>query len=109
MTTELFLNACEYAQVRGLARSLAHVRGRGRLAADLRDDLGTLGLVLLGLIGSLVEKGVVTREEILAHLRRVDEIDGAADGKVTPDQVRDALGLAAKPSRPATGVRRKRR
>lgn len=84
----------EVDRLRMVARSIAASRARRRVRADVAGDVGALGLVLLGLVGTLVEKGVLTNEELLAHLRRVDELDGVADGKVTPDQVRAALGLA---------------
>jgi hypothetical protein len=95
----------EEAQRRNLARSLAHVRGRSALRAEIQDDLGVLGRVLLGLVLALVEKGVITHAELLEHLRG---LDGDADGKVTPDAIRAALGLPAAPPRPAPARRRKR-
>lgn len=79
-----------------LVRSLAHARGRRRIG----DDLGTLGLVLLGLISSLLEKGVLTRDDLVAHLREIDR-----SGRVTPDHVRAALGLEPEPRRPKKRAR----
>jgi len=81
------------------------------MRATVEDDVGALGLVILGLVGMLVEKGVITRDDLLGHLHRIDGLDGAADGKVTPDQVRAALGLAvATPApRPTPTPKRRRR
>ena len=62
--------------------------------AEIEDDVGFLALVLLSLIGSLVEKGVLAEDELVAHLERLDGLDGVGDGKLTPDLLRGALGLA---------------
>ena len=96
-------------------RSIAHsMRGRSRAGrgadrrakaarSDIEDDVGVLALVLLSLVGSLVEKGVLAEDELLAHLMRLDGLDGVADGKLTPDALRGALGLAReKRQEPAT-------
>lgn len=79
-TYDILLNdAMEAERLRNVARSIAASRSRRRIREGVADDVGALGLVLLGLVGTLVEKGVLTRDELLAHLRRVDELDGAAD------------------------------
>jgi hypothetical protein len=103
---ELFLNWADYVEARGLVRSLAYSRGRRALTSEVRDDLGTLGLVLLGLVRALVEKGVISDGELRAQLRRLGEA-GAAD--VSPDEVRGALGLEPKRRRATARARRKRR
>ena len=103
-------HSAEAERLRGLARSIAASRARRRIRAGVGDDVGALGLVLLSLVGTLIGKGVLTREELLAHLRRVDELDGLADGKVTPEQMREALGIVPPDGNtPPSPVRRRRR
>lgn len=97
--------AIEAERLRNVARAIAASRARRRIRTSVADDVGALGIVLLSLVGTLVEKGVLTRDELLAHLRRVDELDGVADGKVTPEQLRVALGIA--PPEPVPKRRRR--
>jgi uncharacterized protein YceH (UPF0502 family) len=102
----------EVADLRETVRLLHRAGGRERtrLSTRVAEDLGALGLVLMGLVGLLVEKGILTRDELLAQLRRVDELDGVADGKVTPEQLRVALGIApADPGPPPAPVSMRRR
>lgn len=103
----------EISDLRETVRLLHRMGGRERqrLTSRLAEDVGGLGLVLMGLVGLLIEKGVITRDELLAHLRRVDTIDGFADGKVTPEQLRVALGIAPPDPgpKPAPVPTRKRR
>jgi len=106
----------EQAQAEHLRNIATSMRRRQRsgerssVPAELEEDVGTLCLVLLGLVGTLVEKGVITREELLEHFRRVDTLDGAADGKVSLDALRAALGFAPPdPDRPPAPVPRQRR
>jgi hypothetical protein len=73
------------------ARSDAATR---RKTTEMDEGVGTLALVLLGLIGTLIEKGVIRRDDLLAQLGKVDAIDGVADGKVDVGQVLRALGFA---------------
>lgn len=89
----LAVEAARIEELREAVRIMSRARGRERrrLEARIEEDVGALGLVLLGL---LIEKGTITRGELLGHLQRVDRIDGGADGKVTPQQVRAALGIA---------------
>lgn len=89
-------NASEIASLRESVRLINRIghHARRRMTRKSDEEVGALGLMLLGLVGTLVEKGVITREELIAQLRKVDEIDGAADGKVTPEQVQAALGIA---------------
>ena len=56
-------------------------------------------------------KAAITEKELRAHIRRVDEADGVADGKLTPDVLRGALGLARQPEEPKapTPTRKRRR
>lgn len=97
-------------RLHSVARSIAASRARRRIRAKVEDEVGALGLVLLSLVGTLVEKGVLTRDELLAHLRRVDELDGVADGKVTPEQLRVALGITPpEPEAPIAPVPKRRR
>jgi hypothetical protein len=74
------------------------------------EDLGTLALVLLALIESLIAKGVISREELLSHLKRLDGYDGREDCKVNMQVLRSVLGLPAakpKPIPPAKPLKRR--
>jgi len=95
-------HSTQIADLKETVGLLNRMRGQeqARLDARIDEDVGALGLALMGLIGLLIEKGLIKRDELLTHLRRVDEIDGVTDGRVTPEQVRVALGIA--PSDPPT-------
>ncbi len=75
------------------AQTRSHIR-RGKTSAQLESDMGTLALLLMALIGKLQQKGVLTQEELLASLKEVDLMDGAADGALDPTALRVKLGLA---------------
>jgi hypothetical protein len=110
-----FPEQAEAMHLRSIASSMRRrnrtERRSVRKAGDIEEDVGVLALALLSLIGSLVEKGVISEEELRAHIRRVDEADGVADGQLTPDVLRGALGLARKPEEPKapTPTRKRRR
>lgn len=108
-----FPEIAEADHLRSIAESMRRqewAKRRRSAPPDLGQDVGALCLVLLGLVGTLVEKGVITRDELLGHLRRVDALDGAADGKVSPEALRAALGFAPPdPGPPPAPLPRKRR
>jgi hypothetical protein len=63
---------------------------RERIEA-LEDDLDALNLVNLVLLSVLIENNVLTKEDFLARMKKLDMLDEIEDGKVTPDAVRKAL------------------
>ena len=75
----------------------------------VNDDVGFLALALLSLIGTLIEKGVISETDVLDHLKRLDTLDGAADGKISPDMLRGALGFASEPAAPKPAPKPRRR
>ncbi len=81
-------------RMQDIARLVRAGRGRLKRPANVNDDLGAVSLVLLSLVGTLLDKGVITRDDLLAHVRSVDRLEGVADGKITTDELRKALGLA---------------
>jgi hypothetical protein len=91
--------------LRNIAASMGRAARAGaatrRKASEADESIGTLALVLLGLVGTLVEKGVIRKEDLLDQLRKVDGLDGAADGKVDPAHVLAALGFALPAAPPA--------
>ena len=50
--------------------------------SDLEEDLGFAALVLASVMAKLNEKGTVTRDDVRAAMKEVDEIDGVADGRL---------------------------
>ncbi|MCC6464938.1 MAG: hypothetical protein IT463_06305 [Planctomycetes bacterium] len=63
--------------------------------ASLEADLSSLALLCLGLVASLVEKKVISEQDLLNHIQGLDTLDGFTDGKITMTAMREALGLAA--------------
>jgi len=95
------------------SRSRAHRNARRRDAAErdeLEEDVGFLTLTLMGLIRSLVDKGLITRDQLQAEMQALDLTDGEADGRLEPDAAREAFGMEPPPPEPeAPTPRRKRR
>ena len=108
-----FPEQAQAEHLRNIASAMQRQQRAGKRTSappELEEDVGALSLVLLGLVGTLVEKGVITREELLEHFRRVDTLDGAADGQVSLDALRAALGFPPPdPGPPPAPVPRKRR
>lgn len=63
--------------------------------ASLEADLSSLALLCIGLVAALVEKKVITEQDLLNHIQGLDTLDGVTDGKITMEAMREALGLAA--------------
>lgn len=85
------------AGIRNISRTMAsqmRMAAVGSKASDaIREDVSFLALVTMSMVGLLVEKGVITQEEVSERIRKLDELDGVKDGKLNPDAVRGALGL----------------
>ena len=96
-------------QTRRRARALRRDRrSAARQREELESDVGFLALTLLSLVRSLVEKGVLSREELRAHMRELDAADGVEDGKLDSDAARDSLGVQPpEPDPPAPKPRRR--
>lgn len=90
----------QWAQARHLrqiAQSMSSGGGRKtsptRIASTLQVDINTLALVCMGLVASLVEKGVITEEDLQKHLQKLDALDAQEDHGLEPNVLRGALGL----------------
>jgi len=88
-------------------------RRAGRRVEALEDEVSFLALTLLSLVAGLVEKGVLTEDELRERLKRLDGADGIVDGKLSPDALRGALGLPREPTpepeAPRPSTRRRKR
>lgn len=63
-------------------RNNAAVNQLEKRVSDLEEDLGFAALVLASVMAKLNEKGTVTRDDVRAAMKEVDEIDGVADGRL---------------------------
>ncbi|MHC4393765.1 MAG: hypothetical protein ACYS22_20910 [Planctomycetota bacterium] len=109
----------EYSQARSLrqlskgllaqgARSRLSQKRSKRSLSDLTDDIGFVTMCLASLVDSLVEKGVITKEELVAHMKKVDGLDGVRDGKLDPNALRGATGMPKESDQDASRPRRKK-
>jgi len=96
---DLFLDQdTESDRIRRLSRKIATRPKKDKANAALkrtRDDVGFLALALLAAIKLLEEKGVFNQEEFITRIMSLDTLDGLADGKIDPEQLRQALGFRA--------------
>jgi len=60
---------------------------------NLEDEMGSLGLVMLALIRSLINKGVISQSDIKESFAELDGVDGEMDGKLDLSFLRSSLGL----------------
>ncbi|MHC4940842.1 MAG: hypothetical protein ACYTHK_18015 [Planctomycetota bacterium] len=111
-----FWTAAEFNEIEQKTNARQRVERKARRRAtaeraELEEDAGFLALTLMGLIRSLVAKGVISREELLREMRALDAADGEVDGRMDPDAVRDAMGMQPppKPEPKAPVPKRKRR
>lgn len=78
-------------RARGQRRRQAEVTRKSaeleRRVAELEDDLGRVTLLLRSLADVVVQKGVVTREELQQVATRLDAEDGEVDGRADPDRL----------------------
>ncbi|NUN47796.1 MAG: hypothetical protein HUU15_03075 [Candidatus Brocadiae bacterium] len=99
---ELFHSTRASSAIRRLDTSLDFAaRDSARAAARLEQvaqNVGELNLLMLVTVRALLDKGIVTYEDIGRYFAQIDAIDGKADAKITLEDVRNALGL-----RPAAG------
>ena len=68
------------------AQGYANARTRGRMRRyleELEGDVGTLALVCRTLMRLMLEKGVLSRAEIVTAMRAIDAQDGKVDGRFT--------------------------
>ena len=80
-----------------LRESNASKKSSSRLESKLQEDVNTLALVCMGLVATLVEKGLITELDLQMHLRAVDGLDAVDDGGLDPNVLRGALGMKKPP------------
>lgn len=94
---DLFRDMRQDSKIRSLETELASGAGKdARSAAKLdrvAQNVGELNLLVLVAMRALLDKGVLTYEDLGRYFAQIDAIDGRADGKITLDDVRNALGL----------------
>ncbi len=69
-------------------------------SVDTQEDVWALALVLLSLVEELVAREVVTQDELIARIKRLDADDGLTDGQIDPDKLRSAMKVG-RPAKPA--------
>ena len=68
------------------AKSKMDIRARGRIHREveaLEDDLGTLALLCRAMMRMMIEKGVMSRDELVGAMKAIDAHDGKVDGRYT--------------------------
>lgn len=86
-------------------RKIAGTMGRGVALApaagvrqdvlnDLRDDIGFLSLLTMVELKVLMDKGLVTKEEIMDKMGEIDALDGVKNGRLNVGVLRGAVGQA---------------
>lgn len=63
------------------------------LARNRKKDIDTLTLVLLSIIKGLIDKEVITHEEIMNILEDLDVSDGKEDGRLNIGRLRNKFNL----------------
>ncbi|MEK7468133.1 MAG: hypothetical protein AAB074_12020 [Planctomycetota bacterium] len=97
----MFVNARQDSQLRQLSTQLEHAGGHDVKAAAraqrVAENVGELNLLMLVTMRALLDKGILTYEDLGRYFAQLDSLDGKADGKITLEDVRNALGLKAPP------------
>jgi len=85
------------AQLRDLAEKSQSAHGArrsmARKNADFEADIGTLSMVCVSIVATLIQKGIVTEAEFQEAMATVDEFDSKPDLALDPNAMRKALGL----------------
>lgn len=91
-------------QLHRLTTMLAYEGARTQKAADrinaLAGNVGEVNLLVLVTLRILLDKNIISWDEVRAYLAKLDGLDGKVDGKITLDTVRAALGLQPPPPPP---------
>lgn len=96
----------EHAQARHLRDIASALRARpagaNRVASRARKgieaDVGSIALVCMSLVATLVEKGIITEEELRTHIEALDGLDARDDHALEPNVLRGALGMKEPPT-----------
>jgi len=103
--------------LREIARAMREqTTGKQRLqrtAGRLENDVGAVALVCMALVAALIEKGVITEQDLKSQLGEIDKLDSFEDGRLDPNLLRGKMGLtqpvAPQPARPKGAIPRPRR
>lgn len=77
-------------------------RNRKKEVDALEGEQAYTDLALAALVTLLVEKGLITHQELMDRLKRLDELDGVPDAKLTPELIRAAIaGMGKAEDKPA--------
>ena len=79
-------------------RPVAESRAASRATKAIEGDVGSIALVCMSLVATLVEKGVITEEELRKHIEALDGLDARDDNSLEPNVLRGALGLKEPPT-----------
>lgn len=94
---EIFQNSSQNSAIRRLDTELEFAtKGNVQAAARVErvaQNVGELNLLMLVTMRALLDKGILTYEDLGRYFDQIDSIDGKADGKITLEDVRNALGL----------------
>lgn len=67
---------------------------KGERSLDsLGHDVGLLILLQLLTLRTLMDAGILKREDLHARMMELDKLDGLGDGKVSPDALKRIIGL----------------
>jgi hypothetical protein len=94
---DIFRDMRQDSQIRQLRTDLESSTGPDVRAAAKIDrvaqNIGELNLLMLVTLRALLDKGVLTYDDLGRYFAQIDAIDGKADGKISLEDVRNALGL----------------
>ncbi|MCE9583454.1 MAG: hypothetical protein K8T20_13290 [Planctomycetes bacterium] len=94
---DMFRDMRQDSQIRRLSTELENSTGQDVRASvkaqRVAENVGELNLLMLVTLRALLDKGILTYDDLGKYFAQIDAIDGKADGKITLEDVRNALGL----------------
>ncbi len=101
----IFADEIKLQQLRDISKTLKNQqifeRGREKRlkkeqekSDEINDDIGLLSLLMITVIKKLIDKGVITEQELLGELLEIDQLDGLKDGQLDINVLRGSVGLA---------------
>jgi len=64
-----------------------------KIFAGIENEMGSLGLVMLALVKSLIDKGIISTDDIQDAFKNLDALDGEMDGKIDLAFLRSSIGV----------------
>ena len=68
-------------------------RSQARNTKALKNEIGSITLILLALIKSLIDRGIFTHEEFCIIIKELDVDDGIRDGKTSINKLKSILNF----------------